>query len=66
MNEIHEAYSAALCRGLIEAHSGTTLVHSGQVWYSAALCRGLIEACTSTRMTTKRRMVFRGFMPRPH
>ena len=39
------AYSAALCRGLIEARVLWTPSHRGCARYSAALCRGLIEAC---------------------
>ena len=38
-----QRYSAALCRGLIEA-SCSTGVRCPHVTYSAALCRGLIEA----------------------
>ena len=40
-------FSAALCRGLIEA---TQAPSSSRpiVWFSAALCRGLIEAAAST------------------
>ena len=39
-------YSAALCRGLIEA-CHTVAAHSATAGYSAALCRGLIEASSA-------------------
>ena len=39
-----EAFSAALCRGLIEADRLRFIVAPGRVEFSAALCRGLIEA----------------------
>ena len=64
--ELKAAYSAALCRGLIEAALLGGRVLRGRQ-YSAALCRGLIEA----RARKKGKIlfedfVFRGFMPRPH
>ena len=37
-------FSAALCRGLIEAASPIPAVSKRGRWFSAALCRGLIEA----------------------
>ena len=37
-------YSAALCRGLIEAMTTSAQSATSGEWYSAALCRGLIEA----------------------
>ena len=37
-------FSAALCRGLIEAWVAGTALHSSNEVFSAALCRGLIEA----------------------
>ena len=39
------AFSAALCRGLIEARTGAWLDPAG-LPFSAALCRGLIEAAS--------------------
>ena len=44
------SYSAALCRGLIEATSYKLWWLVG-ILYSAALCRGLIEAPTKRRDT---------------
>ena len=58
-------YSAALCRGLIEATPPTTTTRRPPS-YSAALCRGLIEASRPGRAVTTSSSVFRGFMPRPH
>ena len=37
-------FSAALCRGLIEARAGSRAVARAVARFSAALCRGLIEA----------------------
>ena len=60
-----EGFSAALCRGLIEAaYSGAVWVRPGR--FSAALCRGLIEAHAVYSVTWCVPCVFRGFMPRPH
>ena len=61
--EVHGQYSAALCRGLIEACSGSLCLFIAvpRRAYSAALCRGLIEA----RAHLARGLgVFRGSMPR--
>ena len=58
-------YSAALCRGLIEAFSPMTTC-SMRVRYSAALCRGLIEAAQLLDGSVDALLVFRGSMPRPH
>ena len=47
-------FSAALCRGLIEARILATRTRT-TVWFSAALCRGLIEAsatCASARCSS--------------
>ena len=41
--ETHRGFSAALCRGLIEAHAIERTSPKGEA-FSAALCRGLIEA----------------------
>ena len=60
-------YSAALCRGLIEASTRwppTALATTPK--YSAALCRGLIEASGRKAPVHPRVGVFRGSMPRPH
>ena len=46
-------YSAALCRGLIEASSAAGL-RTRPSSYSAALCRGLIEAAWARRRTCRR------------
>ena len=43
-------YSAALCRGLIEATDGSGVVARPRAPYSAALCRGLIEAVCNSRL----------------
>ncbi len=59
------AFSAALCRGLIEAASRAASAASLGV-FSAALCRGLIEALVSRAILSGWIWVFRGFMPRPH
>ena len=62
-----EAFSAALCRGLIEADRGTRPRSPSPRWFSAALCRGLIEALSVTvALVCPGVAVFRGFMPRPH
>ena len=45
----HGGFSAALCRGLIEARGPSSTCPTGSSWFSAALCRGLIEACRSRR-----------------
>ena len=45
-------YSAALCRGLIEAGMRGASV-SGSRRYSAALCRGLIEAASPARRSAR-------------
>ena len=58
-------FSAALCRGLIEAFSPCDLLPA-DVMFSAALCRGLIEAPGAPAAGCGRSYVFRGFMPRPH
>ena len=44
-----EAYSAALCRGLIEASTRSAWMAARLPRYSAALCRGLIEALSSRK-----------------
>ena len=61
-----QRFSAALCRGLIEAaKTGQTQIwYKG--WFSAALCRGLIEAPPGLCHGRVLQIVFRGFMPRPH
>ena len=59
-------YSAALCRGLIEAWDGTGTYDRRCTVYSAALCRGLIEAGESVQVLVLGGLVFRGSMPRPH
>ena len=61
-----ERYSAALCRGLIEAKAKPKSMLIRCTRYSAALCRGLIEAVGPARLSARSRWVFRGFMPRPH
>ena len=58
-------FSAALCRGLIEA-SSQLAEYADFHWFSAALCRGLIEAGGTPTHQAPRLLVFRGFMPRPH
>ena len=83
-------FSAALCRGLIEATKGVRTWRR-YIAFSAALCRGLIEAfdhppidwrpirrfprlyaAASLKHEDARgasyaaKLVFRGFMPRPH
>ena len=58
-------YSAALCRGLIEAPPMRPSIRDNRV-YSAALCRGLIEAQSSGGSGAFAAIVFRGSMPRPH
>ena len=59
-------FSAALCRGLIEAgHRGRPRFRPGRL-FSAALCRGLIEAEVAEAAKRRFGCVFRGFMPRPH
>ena len=59
-------FSAALCRGLIEATRRAPGAESAR-WFSAALCRGLIEALGARRRGVPApRDVFRGSMPRPH
>ena len=58
-------FSAALCRGLIEAQSMVYQLRPVER-FSAALCRGLIEATLCSRKKTCRSPVFRGSMPRPH
>ena len=62
---ILDAFSAALCRGLIEAATGRRR-RRGRGRFSAALCRGLIEAFARDVAGSPGRRVFRGFMPRPH
>ena len=65
---VHHArmrYSAALCRGLIEARMPEERGKRGWL-YSAALCRGLIEARVHHACAPCAHEVFRGFMPRPH
>ena len=60
-------FSAALCRGLIEASNQLPFRRRERRLFSAALCRGLIEARAGRafeRLSTP--AVFRGFMPRPH
>ena len=58
-------FSAALCRGLIEAGEQPARRRGG-AGFSAALCRGLIEAPWRGDHPDHHRGVFRGFMPRPH
>ena len=58
-------FSAALCRGLIEAMN-VEVRSRAEVEFSAALCRGLIEASSAARCPASSPGVFRGFMPRPH
>ena len=59
------AFSAALCRGLIEAHCHV-IAPPYSPEFSAALCRGLIEALNYRRFVNEWLAVFRGFMSRPH
>ena len=49
------AYSAALCRGLIEARSPPRIAAATPYGYSAALCRGLIEAAGGSSARASRR-----------
>ena len=58
-------FSAALCRGLIEAPTSLVILQVKQR-FSAALCRGLIEANRHTSNNHFSFQVFRGFMSRPH
>ena len=53
-----DAFSAALCRGLIEAHPPAELVVGGVRQFSAALCRGLIEAASTGAARTSGRRCF--------
>ena len=66
LNPASTAFSAALCRGLIEARPGARGPPGQPRRFSAALCRGLIEASYAGRPPDGRPWVFRGFMPRPH
>ena len=59
-------FSAALCRGLIEAERTATDTDGQPRTFSAALCRGLIEARRALVISSVMVSVFRGFMPRPH
>ena len=59
-------FSAALCRGLIEARIPFLARDERCVGFSAALCRGLIEATLQRLGVAASAKVFRGFMPRPH
>ena len=59
-------FSAALCRGLIEALQSSAMATRKRSEFSAALCRGLIEAREACRCGYHGQYVFRGFMPRPH
>ena len=59
-------FSAALCRGLIEAVVTKERIARRIRVFSAALCRGLIEALPRSRSARRSPSVFRGFMPRPH
>ena len=58
-------FSAALCRGLIEAQDECD-IRCASSMFSAALCRGLIEAIMARTRDQASVAVFRGFMPRPH
>ena len=62
----HKLFSAALCRGLIEARPVRPQRLRLSSRFSAALCRGLIEAYARERGLPLGPRVFRGFMPRPH
>ena len=61
-----EAFSAALCRGLIEADTAgpttTETVRSFPRLYAAAS----LKHAVLDRRTRPDACVFRGFMPRPH
>ena len=59
-------FSAALCRGLIEAPWRSAMLEALTSVFSAALCRGLIEADGPVWAPLLVAAVFRGFMPRPH
>ena len=63
--EVH-GFSAALCRGLIEARRSPRGRGGVTRGFSAALCRGLIEAAIERERDMTMHYVFRGFMSRPH
>ena len=58
-------FSAAICRGLIEAGISPPS-RVAALAFSAAICRGLIEAQDHHCHDYRAYDVFRGYMPRPH
>ena len=60
-----ERFSAAICRGLIEAGMPWRAA-TARSTFSAAICRGLIEAPKPRTTDAYDERVFRGYMPRPH